>query len=62
MVVGSVTHDLDSVELILIGWLVVSLLVTPLVGRFLGHRFSDPAKHKSKQPLAAERMRETAEL
>jgi len=38
-----VAHYLDWVDIILIGWLVVSALITPLVGRWLGGLFHDPA-------------------
>ena len=35
------THYLDWVDVVIIGWLAVSALVTPLVGRFLGAMFPD---------------------
>ena len=35
------THYLNWFDLLLIGWLVVSALVTPLIGRFLGAMFPD---------------------
>lgn len=34
-------HLLDWVDVVIIGWVVVSALITPVVGRFLGHMFSD---------------------
>ena len=37
-----VKHIIDWVDIILIGWVCVSALLTPLVGRFLGNMFPDP--------------------
>jgi hypothetical protein len=54
--VGRVPHYLHWVDIILIGWVVVSALITPLVGRFLSGMFPDPAEDDTvpDQPVSLE--------
>jgi hypothetical protein len=59
-----VTHFLDWVDVILIGWVVVSVLVTPLIGRWLGNRFPDPAESEftTHEPISLNACHDTADV
>ena len=58
------THLLDWIDIVLIGWVVVSALVTPVIGRFLGDMLSDPAGDATplNDPAPARARRDTAEV
>ena len=54
------THWLDGVDVILLVWLIVSALITPLVGRFLGHLSDGPAED-SFDPIATKLPHDSAD-
>jgi len=50
------------VDVILIGWVLISALVTPLVGRFLNGKFSDPAEDAPEHdPIRVKAPHDTAD-
>ena len=62
--VSPVTHFLDWVDVILIGWVVVSAVITPLVGRWLGSRFSTSAESNftMHEPTSFNTRHDTADI
>jgi hypothetical protein len=59
-----VTHFLDWVDVILVGWVVVSAVVTPLIGRWFGNRFSNPAQSEFtiREPVSFDARHDTADV
>jgi hypothetical protein len=62
--VSPVTHFVDWVDVILIGWVVISAVITPLVGRWLGRRFSASAESKFTvhEPTSFNARHDTADV
>jgi len=58
-----VKNYLHWVDVILIGWFVVSALLTPLIGRFIGKLLHDPAEDISDhEPLPGRLPHDTADV
>ena len=58
-------HYLDWVDVVIVGWFVVSALITPLVGRWLGSLFHDPAEEdvsSNHEPLSTKVPHDTADV
>ena len=58
------THFLNWVDVILIGWVIVSAFVTPLVGRWLGNRFPDPSESEiaMHEPISFNARHDTVDV